>query len=130
MKMLSFDNLKNACSKGLFAVLLLTGLFIFSHQAASSQIRNAPQTTEYVQAGIRLIKCLKYQALSCRDRERATTGTSLFRKTNLSRVHSKNASTQLILTLQTVLNKPVYSPFYFVKSIPQSGKNEPSAILS
>jgi hypothetical protein len=130
MKLLNFDNVKTNCSKGLFAILLLTGLFIFSHQAASSQIRNAPHTTEYVQADTRLIKGLKYQALSCRDRERATTGILLFRKTNLSCVHSKNASTQLKLTVQTVLNKTICSLFCFVKSIPQSGKDDTSAILS
>ena len=130
MKTLSFDSIKNACAKGLFAFLLLTGLFIFSHQAASSQICNSKQTTEYVQADNRPIKGLKYRALSCRHSKMAATATSLFRKTDLSRLHSNNASTRLKLTLQSALNKSVHSQFHFVKSIPQSGKNDPSATFS
>jgi hypothetical protein len=130
VKFPNIDNLKTICSKGLFGILLLSGLFIFSHKDASSQIRNAPQTTEYVQAGTPLVKGFKYQALSRKARERATTSTTLFRKTDISRVHSKNASIRLKVTLQFVLNKTIYSPFYLVKSIPENGKSEPSAILS
>jgi hypothetical protein len=130
MKLPGVDNLKKIFSKGLFFILLVTGFFIFHHSAASSHQRFSGQTIEYVQHGKRLAQGFNYPAHIHSAYKRSACSVTLFSKANLCLFHSNETSVQIKSSMQTVLKKPVHSSFYSIKSIPQSGKNDFSAVLA
>ena len=123
------NNIKKLCSKGLFAILLLAGFFIFHHSAASFHQRFAAQTTECVTSGTYLARGFHYSAQVSSTYKQPSACITLYSKVNFCLFHTKQAAIKAKLVVQTVLAKQV-SSVYFTKSIPQSGKNHPSAILT
>jgi hypothetical protein len=129
MKLPAVYNMQKLWSKGLFTILLLTGFFIFHHSAASSHQRFAAQITECVTSGTYLARGFHYPAQTFSTYKQSAACIILFSKVNFCLFHTKQAAIKLKLVLQTVLAKQVFY-VYFTKSIQQSGKNDPSAILS
>jgi hypothetical protein len=129
MNLSPVNYLKRVCTKTLFTVVLVAGFFIFSYPAAIPQKCFAAQTTEYVKSGIWFAKGYKYTEPLHGTYKRPTVKSVLFCKPNFGLFHNNKSAVDSKLNLQAVLSIPACSCFYFVKTVPQSGKNEPSSIL-
>ena len=128
MKSPATYNFKNICSKGLLAAILLLGFFTFSGLPVSSQTRQAAtQTTWIIRANTHLINGFRYQAQARKIHKGHANAFLLFNTIYLSWFHSKQTTISLKCCSATILHKPIVSICQF-KTIPQSGKNNPSLI--
>jgi len=130
MKLPAKHFFKNICSKGLFAAFLLLGFFTFSGLSISTQTsRIVTQTTLVVRANVHLVKGFQYS--STQSQKVHEPGANSFLLPDilfLTRIHNNRVAVSLKHCPATSLNKSILSICLF-KTIPQSGKNNPSLIL-
>ena len=130
MKLLPRNNFKEACSKGLFFILLIAGIFTISYHAAVPNRRPFEQKTKYFHTTTSRVNGFAYpKQLHC-NHKRAPVNIIIFAKTNLSLLYTQKVMVSLKVQSHIVLSKAVYLLFSLIKSISQSGKSAPLLIFA